>query len=223
MNDRQLSPRAVVVMGKLPRPGRVKTRLAKGLSPAAAADLYRGFMADTFRLVDRVAEPDWRRVFACALQPTDRIEEAAALVPPGWTVEAQQGEGLGARIEHARSLGAAERVLVMGSDSPTLPEVRLVEAFEALTSSPVVVVPTDDGGYALIGFDGPHPELLTEIPWSTEAVMKSTRAAAQEAGLRLVELAAAYDVDHVEDLERLRRDLDPQRHPATVDALAQLR
>ena len=225
--------RAVVVMGKLPKPGRVKTRLtrssaadAESVSAERAAALYRAFLLDTFRLVDRACGADVGRVFACALKTDDSMAEAESLVPAGWTVTAQAGEGLGERIEHARASGAATHVLVMGSDSPTLPEDRLTEAFDALAHAAApsaVVVPTEDGGYALIGFAGPAGVLVEDIPWSTEAVMAATRRAASKAGVQLVELEPAYDIDHPEDLDRAARDADPDRHPATVAALAQLR
>ncbi len=219
--------RAVVVMGKLPRPGRVKTRLTTSLSPAQAADLYRAFLVDTFRLVQR-ATPTAAWVFACALAEQDRLPEAEALVPDGWRVVPQAGDGLGARIDHARETGAADHVLVMGSDSPTLPEARLVEAFEVLAEggeggpAPVVVAPTEDGGYALIGFAAPTPAVLTDIPWSTSEVMAATRAAAARADVPIVELAPTYDVDHPQDLARLAADAHPDLHPATVAALASL-
>ena len=216
-------------MGKVPRAGRVKTRLTRRLTPDQAAQLYAAFLADTFRLVERAAaaagDPPWGRVFACALAEGESIETARGLAPAGWTVVAQAGAGLGARIEHARASGAADHVVVMGSDSPTLPEDRLHEAFSAMASAEgaTAIVPTEDGGYALIGFSAARPALLTDIPWSTEGVMDATRAAAEGAGLCLVELPFAYDVDQPEDLDRLRNDVDPQRHPATRSALASLR
>ncbi|MEM7676039.1 MAG: TIGR04282 family arsenosugar biosynthesis glycosyltransferase [Myxococcota bacterium] len=213
-------------MGKVPRPGRVKTRLTRGMTPQAAALLYRAFLQDTFRLVDRVRASDWSRVFACALADGEDLAAAQALAPDGWRVVAQQGEGLGARIEHARQCGAAKQVVVMGSDSPTLPDVRLSQAFEALEATgpgSAAVAPTEDGGYALIAFDGPALALLSEIPWSTELVWASTKQAALAADIPLTALEVGYDVDHPEDLDRLRCDADPERHPATIAALASLR
>ena len=211
-------------MGKLPRAGRVKTRLTRALSADQAAALYRAFLADTFRLVDRALAADVKRVFACALAPDDALSDAEALVPTGWTVVAQDGDGLGDRIERARQQGEADLVVVMGSDSPTLPDSRLVDAFGALETAAVqptvVVAPTADGGYSLVGFSMPALEVLTDIPWSTEQVMEATRSAAAAAGIDLIELDETYDVDHPEDLSRLRRDADPALHPNTVAALA---
>ncbi len=232
--------RAVVVMGKLPRPGRVKTRLTRSLTNEQAAALYRAFLMDTFRLVDRArrdAKEGWRRVFACALAPGESLDQTQGLAPEGWEVVEQTGVDLGDRIENARRAGRARHVLVMGSDSPTLPAERLVEAFVALDRhegsswaagrvrrlGAAVLVPTEDGGYAVVGFSEPAPELLSGIPWSTAEVMTATRVAASKTGRPLIELAEAYDVDHPEDLERLRADLDPTLHPATVSALASVR
>ena len=220
--------RAVVVMGKLPRPGRVKTRLTRALSPTQAAALYQAFLADTFRLVARAAPDKCAFVFACALGEGDDLAEARTLAPSDWRVVAQAGEGLGERIEHARQQGVASAgegavVLVMGSDSPTLPAARLTDTFAALEEGArVAIVPTEDGGYAVIGFAEAADAVLTGIPWSTEAVMDATRKAASEAGIGLVELATAYDIDYPEDLARAQRDATPAHHPATTAALASL-
>ena len=165
-------------------------------------------------------------MFSCAVDNAGEVAKAKTLAPQGWDVVGQQGDDLGARIEHARQAGQADHVLVMGSDSPTLPHEQLVEAFDALATSAgrtAVIVPTDDGGYAVIGFSGPSPELLTDIPWSTEEVVDATREAANAAGIPLVELAVAYDIDQPEDLVRATLEVDSELHPATSAALASIR
>lgn len=199
-----MTTRAVVVMGKLPRPGRVKTRMCPPLTPENAAHLYGAFLADVFAYVDR--ETNERRVFSCALTEGDTIDEARALAPAGWDVAAQSGEGLGARIEDARVRGAADYVLVLGSDAPTMAPGRIRAAFAALAKHDAVFGPTEDGGYDLVGFAGPQPALLQDIPWSTPEVMAATERAAGAAALKIAKLEVGYDVDRAEDLERALAD-----------------
>jgi uncharacterized protein len=204
--------RAVVVMGKIPRPGEVKTRLAP---PSIAVDLYRAFLADVFDTVGAAG------VFACA---GGRLEEACAIAPSGWRVLLQRGDDLGERIEAARLDSGAERVVIVGSDSPMMPPVRIVEAFEALESHRAVFGPTIDGGYYLVGMTGGVGELLREVPWSTDQVMAVTRERARAAGIEIAELAEGYDLDEPQDLRRALEDpqLPPRSRHAIEAALATL-
>ncbi len=213
-----MTTRAVVVMGKLPRPGRVKTRMCPPLTPERAAHLYRAFLADVFAYVD--GETNDRRVFSCALADGDTIDEARALAPAGWGVVAQAGDGLGARIEDARRQGAADHVLVLGSDAPTMAPGRIRAAFAALTEHAAVFGPTEDGGYDLVGFDGPRPALLEGIPWSTPEVMAATQRAAAAADLEIAKLSVGYDVDRAEDLERALADAKRLGRVHTARAIA---
>ena len=194
-------------MGKLPRPGRVKTRLSPALSAVTACRLYEAFLTDVFALVERAAQDlAFGRVFACDLSSEDTIEDARSLAPSGWSVIVQEGRDLAERIRNARRDASADDVVVIGSDSPTIPHVRIKEAFSALESGTSVVGPTDDGGYYLIGLTDEGCALLEGIPWSTGQVMEVTRAVAERQGIPLVELALGYDIDHVEDLRRAARD-----------------
>lgn len=203
-------------MGKIPRPGEVKTRLA---SPAIAVELYRAFLADVFEAVEAIAGA--RRVFACA---GGTVEDAAAIAPAGWTIVLQEGRDLGARMEHARAAADASRVVILGSDAPMMPAERIEEAFAALSSHRAVFGPAEDGGYYLIGMTGPCPELLDDMPWSTDQVMRETRSRAARAGTSIAELAIGYDLDAPADLLRARSDprLPPRSRRAIEAALASL-
>lgn len=212
--------RAAVVMGKLPKPGRVKTRLQ--LPPEVAARLYRAFLQDVFATVDgALLQRPGQAVFACALEPGEGLQEAAELAPDGWSVVAQEGEELGARMRHAWRSGEAQQALVLGSDLPTLPAQRLVEAFDVLEEREAAVfVPAEDGGYMVVGMRRDLPALFRGIPWSTPSVMAATEAAAKAANIEIVRLAAHWDVDHPEDLVRLVQVVRPESH--TGRALAGL-
>lgn len=213
--------RALVVMGKVPKPGRVKTRLARSLGPDAACSLYEAFLDDVLQMAARAARAlDLVPFFSVATDGAEDLEAARRLTPSPVSVFEQRGEGLGARIEHARFSAGSRRVVVIGSDAPLLDEARVSAALEALESHDAVVGGTSDGGYDLIGFDGPRPELLQGIPWSTDQVLEQTLQRARDAGLRCLALPRIYDVDDVEDLLRLAADPDLERAPRTAQALA---
>jgi rSAM/selenodomain-associated transferase 1 len=210
-----MNARTVVVMGKLPEPGRVKTRMCPPLSPEQAASLYEAFLLDVFHLVES-ASSGARRVFHCA---SDDLEAARVLAPSEWDVVLQRGGTLGERIEEARVVGDAERVVILGSDAPTMPAVRIGEAFDRLADHRAVFGPTEDGGYDLVGFAGAAPELLDGIPWSTGRVMAETRAAAVRHDIAIATLTVGYDVDHAHDLLRTLEDARRLRRSHTTAAI----
>ena len=103
----------------------------------------------------------------------------------------------------------------MNSDGPTLPFAYLTAAFDALSDHvDVVLGPSDDGGYYLIGLKQPAPRLLRDVPMSTPHVAADTLAVAQAENLSVALLPVWYDVDDVASLRRLREELD--RAPAQV-------
>ena len=195
---------AVAIMAKAPRPGTVKTRLCPPLVAAEAAALYRCFLLDKIATVGALA--DTRPVIAYT--PDDARAEFGELAP-GFTLVAQHGPDLGARLH-----GALAALLVAGhagaiavdSDTPTLPSAFLQQAVDCLSGPgpDVVLGPTEDGGYYLIGVRSPHRELFERVPWSTPEVLEVTRRRAATAGLRVIDLPSWFDVDTPDDLERLR-------------------
>jgi uncharacterized protein len=204
-----LLTRGVAVMGRIPKPGAVKTRLTSVWTPEEAAELYEAFLRDVFALVDVAhAQLSFRRVFSCVVFEPDDLDRARHIVPKNWDV-IEQGQGdLGQRIEFSRTACEADHVLVLGSDSPCMPPARIVRAFELLKNpaTDFVMGPTDDGGYDLIGFQGLGDELLRDIPWSSDQVAERTRERANDLGYALAELDLGYDIDWPEDLERALRD-----------------
>lgn len=210
----------LVIFARAPVLGEVKTRLAKHLGEAAALELYEAFLDDTCALTQGLGA---RRVLAVAGELTHpKLERLAksqrlALEP--------QGDGdLGARMERAiaRHL-ATGPVLIIGSDAPTLPRAHLHAALDALMEHDVVIGPSDDGGYWLVGARVPVPEIFSDIRWSTPEVLPATL---QRLGSRSHALVASfYDIDTVEDLARLRAELAALPEtvaPATRRALAAL-
>jgi len=203
------APPALIVFAKAPAPGRVKTRLAAGLGPERAAELYAAFVWDP---CEGLADAGWAPVVAADPDPRDAFfQDLAAKL--GLRVEPQGTGDLGARMAAAlrRHLEAgAERALLIGSDLPTLPPGHLADAARSLTeASPLVLGPATDGGYWLVGAhrgalsDWPRvvERLFTGIPWSEADVLHRTLARAK--GLQVALAPAWYDVDDATGLARL--------------------
>ena len=101
-----------------------------------------------------------------------------------------------------------KKIVIIGADTPTLPEEIIIEAFEQLTSqNQVVIGPATDGGYYLIGVNQLQPALFENINWSSENVLTETLARAGEASLTISQLPAWDDIDSPHDLEKLKLEI----------------
>ncbi|WP_371931234.1 TIGR04282 family arsenosugar biosynthesis glycosyltransferase [Nioella sp. MMSF_3534] len=184
----------VVVMVKEPRPGRVKTRLAKGIGTVPAAWWYR---QQVTRLLRRLRDPRWQ--LALAVSPD--AEGLASRVWPDDLPRIPQGTGdLGARM--ARLLARPGPVLVIGSDIPGITRAHLARAFRTLATHDAVFGPAPDGGYWLIGL-GPRPAppgFLKRVRWSGPHALADSRATLGDRRIAQVDMLA--DVDCAEDLLR---------------------
>ena len=200
--------RALVIVGKAPEPGLAKTRLiGQHLSAQAAAALYRGFLLDTLQLGLGLG---WERVTLVHPARAGAAAALAALVPPPVKLRAQGGTGLGHALASAVARHLAEgfqRVVLIGSDTPSLP-VELIEAgCLSLDECDVCLGPSSDGGYYLIGLRAAHLGLFERIDWSTDRVYGQTLERARQLGLLTRSLPEWYDVDTLADLDRLRAEL----------------
>ena len=198
---------AVVVIAKTPRAGHSKTRLCPPLSPSRAADLARAFLQDTLETAQALPGA------AVTVFHPGYDSDAGLLrhiAPPGVGLMAQRSQGLGPGLAEAAArhfaIGAGS-VLLMDSDSPTLPPRYLEQARAALARCDVVIGPCDDGGYYLLGLRAPQPNLFEGISWSTSLVVAETLARAAALGLRVHELPGWYDVDDGRALARLSAEL----------------
>jgi rSAM/selenodomain-associated transferase 1 len=208
--------RALLIMAKQPAPGTTKTRLLPVLSPDDAAELSQCFLLDAVDLVRETCATVSGLLGFIAGAPADGAHYFAGIAPD-LGFEPQHGADLGERLDHVLSAALArgfEQVVAINADSPDLPAAYLVEAFARLDRSDVDVVlgPTDDGGYYLIGVKGHHPRLVTDVEMSTPHVMSDTLAVSDELGLQVGLLDRWYDVDEPDDLDRLRRSVS-QGHP----------
>lgn len=202
---------ALAVMTKAPQAGRVKTRLTPPLSPAEAAALNTCFLRDTAAAILRTA--DGKRATGIAVYTPVGAEAAyAGILPQGFALVPQRGEAFGERLSAATQdllqLGF-DSLCLIDSDSPTVPEKAFTEAVELLArdEESVVLGPSDDGGYYLIGLKKLHRRLFDKIEWSTERVLEQTIEAAREIGVTVHLLPTWYDVDDYKTLSRLFHEL----------------
>jgi rSAM/selenodomain-associated transferase 1 len=189
---------------KEPVAGRVKTRLAADLGEHGAelaASLYRAFQSD---LVDRFRDRFDERVLGYGPASADGFFEF--LSAGDYRLWPQPDVDLGNRMvaffKTAFANGAG-RVVLIGSDSPTLPVSLLDDAFESLLANDLVLGPATDGGYVLIGQSQCFRPVFEGIRWSTNSVLAQTVLAAQSQSLSVELLNPWYDIDTAEDLRML--------------------
>jgi rSAM/selenodomain-associated transferase 1 len=220
------SERVLVIMAKAPRPGEVKTRLTPGLSPAAVIDFYCCLLDDTLALARSLSD-----VEVAIMCPDSDVNELAQLAGEQLannetSVVAQKGEGLAAGLTSVfahfapdhRSDAHQRRIIAFNSDSPHLPRSVLEVAFETLAAHDVVVGPTHDGGYYLVGAKASHPTLFAGDGMGTSSALERLLSRARALELSVGFAAPFYDIDVVDDLTRLAEELRlaPRRAPRTA-------
>jgi len=196
---------AIAVMAKASIPGRAKTRLTPPLTPEEAAGLNTAFLRD---IADNLAGASAFANIApyMAFAPAGSAAFFREILPERIGLIESVAPGFGDCLYGAatRLFDAGHRAVgLLNSDSPTLPAAYLVAAATALAApgDRIVLGPSTDGGYYLIGLKRPHRRLFEDIDWSTERVAAQTLARAHEAGLAVHLLPSWYDVD---DLGALR-------------------
>jgi len=211
--------RVLVIMAKAPRPGAVKTRLASSLSPEAVTDFYCCLLEDTLALARSLSD-----VEVAIMCPESDVNELAQLAGNNTTVVAQKGEGLVAGLTSVFAHfagGDHQRTIAFNSDSPHLPRSVLEDAFETLAAHDVVVGPTHDGGYYLVGAKASHPTLFAGDGMGTSGALERLLSRARALELSVGFAPSFYDIDVADDLTRLLEELrlDPARAPRTAEWL----
>jgi rSAM/selenodomain-associated transferase 1 len=217
-------------MAKAPRPGTVKTRLTPSLPLQAVTGLYRCLLDDTLALAQSLGG-----VEIAIMCPDSDVHELADLAGSGVCVVAQKDQGLAAGLTSVFAHFTQKqerRIIAFNSDSPHLPGSVLEQAFETLAVHDVVVGPTYDGGYYLVGANASHPTLFVGDGMGTSSALERLLSR-----VRVLELSVGftdpfYDIDVADDLIQLAADLQlaPSRAPQTAlwlkhwgDPMTQLR
>ena len=222
------SDRVLVIMAKAPRPGAVKTRLAPSLSPEAVTAFYCCLLDDTLALARSLEVTGVEVAVMCPESDVDELARLAGTQSPGKpaNVVAQDGEGLAAGLtsvfahfaEGHRTNAHQRRIIAFNSDSPHLPRSVLEDAFETLAAHDVVVGPTHDGGYYLVGAKAAHPTLFAGDGMGTSSALERLLARARALELSVGFADRFYDIDTADDLSRLAAELRlaPARAPRTA-------
>ncbi|MCI0527457.1 MAG: TIGR04282 family arsenosugar biosynthesis glycosyltransferase [Nitrospira sp.] len=198
---------ALAILAKAPLPGEVKTRLFPDFNPRQAVQLYQAFVLDTLTRLEPIRKI--KRYLACYPSSTDPFFKRLG---EDYQIELldQQGRDLGERMGGVVKVlmeRCCRQVVLIGTDIPTLPMSYVEMAFEALNRCSVVLGPSQDGGYYLIGLSCYIPEIFKGIPWSTEKVFELTIQKIYSLGYECETLPLWFDVDDIKGLNALRDQL----------------
>ncbi|MEW6202006.1 MAG: TIGR04282 family arsenosugar biosynthesis glycosyltransferase [bacterium] len=201
------SGRLLILYARMPEPGKVKTRIAKHLGDEAASEIYRKFLDITVARMRTLCDA------ALRIDYYPDTPEASGYFKhryPYMQCMPQSGVDLGSRMNHSLNRAFKDgflSVCITGSDLPDLPMEYIHTAFESLTTHDLVVGPSTDGGYYLIGLRAPAPTLFEDIQWGAPSVLECTIEKAEKAKLSYSLLPQWQDVDTPADLHALQMRL----------------
>ena len=200
---------ALAVMAKAPVPGIVKTRLVPPLTKEQAAELFHALLLDQ---LDHLATVD--ADLYVAFTPNDAQALFESIVPAGYQCFSQHGSDLGQRMNEVFAelwRRGHRKLIVIGSDLPPVALNSFAYAFAQLSvvERRVVIGPSQDGGYYLIGMNQPVPEIFSGMTWSHQRVLAETTGKLTALGINFSILPEWFDIDTVQDIDRLRTICDP--------------
>lgn len=217
------SANALAVMAKAPIAGLVKTRLIPPLDEKQATELYRALLIDQLEHLTALSIAD----LYVAFTPGEASRMIENLAPERYRCFPQAGSDLGDRMQEVllelRRRGHRNAIL-LGSDLPPVPLTVLHQAFNRLSEDGkrVVLGPSQDGGYYLVGMNQPIPEIFLGMSWSHQRVLAETIEKLRQLGIEFCLLPEWFDVDTAEDIARLRAIGDPLTRAAMKRTLAWL-
>ncbi len=199
---------ALLIFIKYPHPGWVKTRLAHTLGLERAAQCYADMAERSVERYESLAETDCTLYF----DPAEELDLFQTWLGNQHTYLAQPKGDLGQRLAYGFEtlLKSYSSVIALGTDSPDLPLHYIAQAQECLQQCDLVLGPTMDGGYYLIGMCGAWLSLFDEIPWSSEKVLHATMKQAANLELSTLLLPEWYDIDTSDDLQKLQKSRESQ-------------
>jgi uncharacterized protein len=198
---------AAIIMAKQPQVGKTKTRLCPPFTPAEAAALAEALLLDTLDVVARIPGT----ALAVAITPVEARVYFEQISPPGTLLLPVQGSSIGDCLSMALNNlleSGFTKALALNADGPSLPPEYLSQAVDLLDTHELVLGPSLDGGYYLIGMKKFIPQVFNRIAWSTERVLLQTLEQANALGLKYALTPEWYDVDTAKDVERLGVDVE---------------
>jgi rSAM/selenodomain-associated transferase 1 len=217
---KRTSPQALILFAKDPVAGQVKTRLSSLLDNSTTLSLYHHFLRDSIEKVCSIAEVD--RFIGIASDPQTSYFDDVSLSHPV-QLFVQEGDNLGERMRRAfedRFKEGYERVVIIGADSPTLPTAYIEQALQS--QKKVVIGPSTDGGYYLIGMQGKVTDVFEGVSWGTDQVLSETLTVLKDQRAEAELLPVWYDVDLPEDLRFLKTHLEWMAHAGLQESKATL-
>ena len=194
------------------QPGQVKTRLGARIGPLKASQIYYAFLSHLLARLGKCGD-----VRTIAFFPEGKKDELARLSHSGlWGYVSQQGDDLGERMSHFfrwalrgtdRDRSERMKVVLIGSDTPHLTQSRIEQAFHALDESEIVLGPSSDGGYYLIGMADTCMPVFEGVNWSTPQVLTQTLGRLERLDVSWELLPEMTDIDELEDLDELTTSL----------------
>ncbi|ADJ25713.1 Protein of unknown function DUF2064 [Dehalogenimonas lykanthroporepellens BL-DC-9] len=209
----------VLMMCRLPIPGRVKTRLAAGLGADQATAIYSRCVETLFAAVDELQLHIEKRIYAASAADAPGLRRWSG---HRYAVVIQPEGDLGARLEKgfADAFKAGfKKVIITASDVPAIDTAILEQALNGLNDSDIVIGPSPDGGYYLIGLRRDAPKLFKDIPWSSGEVLAATSARAKELGMSIHRLTELADIDTVDDWREFEKGLSAIQTEKTTDVV----
>jgi len=198
--------KTIVIMTKVPQAGKVKTRLQPYLTARQSAEISVCFLQDTEAKAKTVAQN-----LIIAFSPIEMKNLLIDILQTEPILVEQKGENLGERMFHAFEfafLHDSDAVVMIGTDSPTVPAEFIKRAFAFLeTKADAVLGKTKDGGFYLIGLRKLESAIFENVEWSSPKSFEQTKQNIENLNLKLREIPVWYDVDTSEDLERLEKEL----------------
>ena len=215
---------AVLVFVKYHKPGRVKTRLKPELSDEECVTLYNAMVND---LVKNIRDQeDFDVIFF--FTPTNSKRDFQNWLGEGLQLIPQAQGDLGHKMNEALRWALQnnyEKTVLIGADIPTIEQSLLSKAFSELDHSAIVLGPSDDGGYYLIGTKKPQPKIFDGVNWSTELVLSETLEKISQNNLTVSMLSERSDIDTYSDVTKLFQLLETSKNgyvdlmPETYEAL----
>ncbi len=196
----------LLIFAKYPTPGSVMTRLC----PPLTADEAAGVQRACIRLLCERALRSWPVRPTLVASPDESEAPFREFLGPYMPIMPQGAGDLGARLTRAAKAALqedAETVIIIGSDSPSMPRQLLIEAVHALETSDAVLGPCEDGGFYLVGLGRTHDDMFSRIDWSGDQAASQTRERLGASGLSVAEIDPWYDIDRFEDLGRVLSDI----------------
>lgn len=220
--------KALILMSRIPIPGKTKTRLMNVLSGEECARLHKCFLKDLFSLFDVIKEDV--HLFL-SYTPDGTLHLLKDMMPDYIEAFPQEGEDLGERMANAIDFVLSkgyEKVVLIGSDIPAIGPSDIYEAFSLLDNHDICLGPTHDGGYYLIGMKRMYRDIFTrDLKWGKKSVFESTMFIANDLGLSVGLAPKHMDIDTAEDVSALmdkvkRGELSNWIPKNTVDYLKEI-